>query len=243
MVLSGSGQLPCHHKMVIDEITRSHQLVIRLKALVLLSPPASGRCSPELASDLFDEVLQSYKVSIPMLLRPCNCYSEPAVVKSSEDIRALEEEKSSVMEQPERIDISYAPESRKESQSKTSTTSNLHLYGHQWRKFGKKKTSNGEIPRAEQQSWTTITAAPHLDGHQWRKYGEKHISNSEFPRFCLWALVGLHSYDKWSLVANGDSPLQWAMEVHLKFSPSQWRQNTIAPSFVIWAPLFSLLWW
>lgn len=171
MVLSGSGQLPCHHKMVIDEITRSHQLVIRLKALVLLSPPASGRCSPELASDLFDEVLQSYKVSISMLLRPCNCYSEPAVVKSSEDIRALEEEKSSVMEQPERIDISYAPESRKESQSKTSTTSNLHLYGHQWRKFGKKKTSNGEIPRAEQQSWTTITAAPHLDGHQWRKYG------------------------------------------------------------------------
>ncbi|KAK8950179.1 E3 ubiquitin-protein ligase ATL31 [Platanthera guangdongensis] len=112
MVLSGSGQLPCHHKMVIGEITRSHQLVTRLKSLVLPSPPASAQSSPELASDLFDEVLQSYKVSISMLLRPCNCYSESPDLKSSENIRALEEETNSVKEPPERIAISYASDSR-----------------------------------------------------------------------------------------------------------------------------------
>ncbi|KAI0501834.1 hypothetical protein KFK09_016779 [Dendrobium nobile] len=181
MVMGGSDQLPCHHKMVIGEITRSHQLVAKLRSLVLTSPPTS-EWRPELANNLFEEVLESYKVSVSMLLRPCSCFAEASEVNCSKGSLAVEEGTMNAEDQPERMDIGYAHVSRKEPLSTASTTTTLHLDGHQWRMSGKKKTSNGDIPREEQKSWTIVTPAPHFDGHQWRKYGEKHISNSEFPR-------------------------------------------------------------
>ncbi|PKA50552.1 putative WRKY transcription factor 46 [Apostasia shenzhenica] len=187
MEVGGSAPLPCHHEMVVGEITRSCQLVEKLRSIVL--PPRGGEASrwPELqlVGDLFDEVLQSYRVSVSMLLHPCSCLNagEPAVHTGSEWSRAADEAKSGE-ERPERTrKINYATDSRKELVQKSGATPTLmHSNGHQWLKPGKRNTTNVDIARGETNSWTTITEAPHFDGHQWRKYGEKHISKSQFPK-------------------------------------------------------------
>ncbi|KAH0457777.1 hypothetical protein IEQ34_013092 [Dendrobium chrysotoxum] len=113
MVMGGSDQLPCHHKMVIGEITRSHQLVAKLRSLVLTSPPTS-EWRPELANNLFEEVLESYKVSVSMLLRPCSCFAEASEVNCSKGSLAMEEGTMNAEDQPERMDIEDRPAQRSE---------------------------------------------------------------------------------------------------------------------------------
>lgn len=134
--------LECDHEAAIEEISRGHELMTQLRALLIPLLPAGGWS--DLAGDLFEEILKCSTRALSRL-RNGGCVLSSASDSDDDRRSKVFDEKRKSSEEGDKPD---GRKRRRQLNSWSIVTSVPHYDGHQWRKYGQKQINNAKHPRS-----------------------------------------------------------------------------------------------